>query len=344
MCVNFSINIFYIPKSFQHPHKHIRNNMIISASRKTDIPAFYAPWFFERIRQGFCYVQNPRNAKNISKISLQRDVVDGIIFWTKNPRPMLERLNEIAHYPFYFQFTLTSYGQDMEAHLPRKKELVKSFQELARATSPHHVIWRYDPLILTPRYTVAYHLQYFAVLAKELEGYSHRVVFSFVEYYTKIAKAWHTMNFQRIDMDVKHALAQGLSDIARNHGFTMQSCATHEDFTAHGITQARCIDDALLTQIAGTPLTLSKDKGQRNACGCVHSVDIGMYNSCDHGCRYCYASYSRESVQKNMQRHNPSMPLLLGSVPEGVEVKEKQHTSFALKRHGLFDGESVPKS
>ncbi len=311
--------------------------MIISVSRRTDIPAFYASWFFERLREGFCYTQNPMNARQVNQVSLRRDVVDGIVFWTKNPHPMLDGLNEIAHFPYYFQFTLTAYGQDMERHLPPKEALINTFHELAKRTSPQHVVWRYDPIILTPTYTLDFHLQNFALLAKKLEGAAHRVVISFVDYYAKIAKKWRDMKFQTIGFAEKNALAAGFTEAARSHGFIIESCAEDMDLASYNIAHSRCINDSLLTRISGVPLSLCKDTGQRTACGCVTSVDIGMYNSCAHGCHYCYASYSQESVRKNMQKHDPHYPLLLGTVPEGVLIKEKKQVAYAQKRKSLFD-------
>ncbi len=311
--------------------------MILSVSRKTDIPAFYVPWFFNRMREGFCYTQNPMNAKQISKVSLQRDVLDGMVFWTKNPRPMLKRLSEIAEIPYYFQFTLTAYGQDMEAHLPRKKELVHTFLELSRRTSSQQLVWRYDPIILNEKYTIDYHLKYFAALAKELQGSAQRVVISFVCYYDKIANAWKRLGFQSMGIEDKNIIAEGLACSAKEFGFTVESCAEDIDLQKYGIVHSRCIDDALLSEISGVTLIASKDAYQRTACGCVRSVDIGMYNSCPHGCHYCYASYSEESIRKNMQRHDPEYPLLLGKVPDSIEIKVKKQKSFVRLRKNLLD-------
>ena len=158
--------------------------MIISASRRTDIPTYYSEWFLNRIKDGFVYVRNPMNVHQISKISLSPDVVDGIVFWTKNPVPMLDKLYNLQDYAYYFQFTVNSYGKDIEANIPSKNDIiVPAFRELSRIIGAEKVIWRYDPIMLTSKYTIDYHVNYFNELAKRLSGYTHKCVISFVDFY-----------------------------------------------------------------------------------------------------------------------------------------------------------------
>ena len=156
--------------------------MIISASRRTDIPAFYSEWLLNRLKEGYALVANPRNALRFSRVSLNPQTVDCLVFWTKNPAPMLPKLDEITAmgYPFYFQFTLTPYGQDIEQNLPDKKTLLQTFQALSRLLGAKRVIWRYDPVILTAQMNIEYHLQCFETFASALEGYTHRCIFSFL--------------------------------------------------------------------------------------------------------------------------------------------------------------------
>ena len=158
--------------------------MIISASRRTDIPAYYADWFYNRIREGFVCVRNPMNFHQVSRISLSPDVVDGIVFWTKNPLPLMSRLEELREYPFYFQFTLTPYGKDVEPGVPSKNDVIlPAFQELSRRIGPERVIWRYDPILFTDRYTMDYHITFFSQLARRLESYTRKCIISFVDLY-----------------------------------------------------------------------------------------------------------------------------------------------------------------
>ena len=158
--------------------------MIISASRRTDIPAYYADWFCNRIREGYVCVRNPMNFHQVSRIDLSPDVVDGIVFWTKNPLPLMARLEELRGYTFYFQFTLTPYGKDVEPCVPSKNDVIlPAFQELSRRVGPERVIWRYDPILFTNRYTMDYHITFFSQLARRLEGYTRKCIISFVDLY-----------------------------------------------------------------------------------------------------------------------------------------------------------------
>ena len=136
--------------------------MILSVSRRTDIPNYYSEWFYNRIKEGFLYVRNPMNAHQVSEIKITPDVVDCIVFWTKNPLPMMKRLNETKDYNYYFQFTLTGYGNDVEVNLSNKKtEMIPVFQELSEKIGKQKVIWRYDPIFFSDRYTKEYHLKAF---------------------------------------------------------------------------------------------------------------------------------------------------------------------------------------
>ena len=158
--------------------------MIISASRRTDIPAYYSEWFINRVKEKYLYVRNPMNIHQIGKISLDRNVVDGIVFWTKNPIPMLPRLDQLKEYIYYFQFTLTAYGPEIESGLPSKNiKLIPAFQELSNKIGKERVIWRYDPIFLNERYTMDYHKKYFRVLASKLAGYTEKCTISFLDLY-----------------------------------------------------------------------------------------------------------------------------------------------------------------
>ncbi len=157
--------------------------MIISASRRTDIPTYYSNWFFNRIKEGYVCVRNPMNIHQVSKISLSSNVVDGFVFWTKNPIPMMNRLNDLSDYKYYFQFTVNSYGKDIEANIPNKNDvIIPAFKRLSDLIGPERVIWRYDPILLTQQYSVEYHAKYFEEIAKRLSGYTHKCVICFVDY------------------------------------------------------------------------------------------------------------------------------------------------------------------
>lgn len=169
--------------------------MILSVSRRTDIPNYYSEWFYNRIKEEFLYVRNPMNPHQISKIDLSPDVVDCIVFWTKNPEPMINRLDELAAYHYYFQFTLTGYGKEIECNVPHKRErMIPVFQELSKRIGKQKVIWRYDPIIFTKTYTPEYHLKAFEQIAMALRGYTEKCVISFVDVYAKNKKNMKSIN------------------------------------------------------------------------------------------------------------------------------------------------------
>lgn len=301
--------------------------MIISASRRTDIPTYYSDWFFNRIKEGYVLVRNPMNAHQISKISLSPEVVDGIVFWTKNPAPMMGRLDMLQDYMYYFQFTLNSYGQDVETHIPSKqKTIIPTFQKLSDLIGPDRVIWRYDPIFLNETYNVDYHINYFEKLAKLLCKYTKKCTISFIDMYRNTEKNIASLSLQKFSRDQQEFLAKNLAEIAQAYDLKIDTCAEGIDLEQYGIQHARCIDDQLFSKLLGCPLKVGKDKNQRLECGCIESLDIGAYNTCRNGCRYCYANYSEKTVCTNAGKHNPNSPLIFGEIsPDDKIVERKMH-------------------
>ncbi len=307
--------------------------MIISVSRRTDIPAFYADWFFNRLQEGFVCVRNPMNHRQVSRIVLSPDRVDGMVFWTKNPRPVLDRLSELARYPYYFQCTITPYGRDMEPFIPDKNRVViPAFQELSRRIGPKRVIWRYDPVILTGKYTISYHIRVFTQMAARLSGYTQKCIISFADDYAHIRRPMAAIGQQPITREQMLLLAEHIAGIATRHHMTVETCAEQVDLGHLGISHGHCIDRRLLENISGYPLAVGKDPYQREACGCAASVDIGAYNTCPGGCRYCYAVKSPARAEQNRLLHDPHSPLLFGKLgPEDV-VKDRQGGSDKISQ------------
>jgi len=312
--------------------------MIISASRRTDIPAFFSHWFFNRIKEGFVYVRNPMNIHQISKVSLSSDVVDGIVFWTKNPLPMLDKLDELSRYSYYFQFTLNSYQSDVEVNLPNKSDvIIPTFHSLSDLVGPERVIWRYDPIFLNDKYSVNYHIDFFEKIARRLKGYSRKCIISFIDYYRNTVNNVKPLDITHLTEQDKNLLAKNLSTLAYEYGFSMETCAEGIDLAKYGINHARCIDDRLLEEISEYSLEIEKDKSQRLECGCVSSVDVGLYNTCQNGCKYCYANYSLKTVAKNVQEHDVMSPLLSGRT-EGIDtISEKKTVSHRSYQTSFFE-------
>lgn len=311
--------------------------MILSVSRRTDIPNYYSDWFLNRMQEGFLYVRNPMNPYQISRISLSPDVVDCIVFWTKNPAPMLGRLWELKDYPYYFQFTLTGYGKDIEPYLPDKRtELIPIFQELSRQIGSERVIWRYDPILINERYTAEYHRRAFGEIAASLKGYTHRVVVSFLDFYAKTRKNMEGLHIQTPTDRELEQLAEELAQIAEKNGLFIESCAEKLDLQRVGIQHGSCIDRRLIEKITGSRLKAAKDKSQRAECGCVESVEVGTYDTCQNGCRYCYANDSEESVRGGIRHYDVHSPLLCGAVGPEDKITERKMRALLERQMSLF--------
>jgi hypothetical protein len=314
--------------------------MILSVSRRTDIPSYFSDWFLERLKEGFVYTRNPMNPKQVSELKLTPETVDCIVFWTKNPEPMLSRLSELAPYPFYFQFTLTSYGKDIEANLPHKKEvMLPVFQRLSAQIGSKRVIWRYDPILFTKRYTPEYHIKAFRQMAEALKGSTEKCVISFVDTYAKNKRKLQNLGVYDLPKEELEAFAKELCDIARENGMVMASCAEQIDLEHCGIAHNACIDKALIEEITGYRLKGAKDKNQRGECGCMESIDIGTYHTCGNGCVYCYANHSEAQVKENITRYEMHSPILCGRIGDEDKVTERKVVSLKEERIGTKERE-----
>lgn len=311
--------------------------MIISASRRTDIPAFYSDWFYNRLREGFVVTQNPFNANQLSKLRLDAAVVDAIVFWTKNATPMLKRLDELdkSGIAYYFQYTITPYGKDLELRLPDDKTgLIETFRTLSSRIGQDRVIWRYDPILFSDKYTMGFHKRAFERCASLLEGYTKRVVISYLDMDYNNTKAIKSLGIRDGSTVEKNEIAAYIGETAMRFGMEVETCAEEIDLEACGIKHGHCVDADLIEKITGRqllPKGKEKDKSQRLLCGCVASTDIGVYNTCLHGCSYCYANYSQGTIQGNCAKHDPSSPLLIGSC-------NAEELSFKKDQKSFFDG------
>ncbi len=300
--------------------------MIISASRRTDIPAFYHEWFMNRIRAGECTVGNPFNPGQVLRVSLAPEDVDVIVFWTRDPRPLLSSLGELdaRGYRYYFQFTLTGYPAALEPRLPPRDELIGAFHALADYVGPQRVIWRYDPIVRSNLTDDAFHARNFGEIAAALAGATQRVVLSLLDPYPKT-----TRRFRRLAADGVYieeinevdaalgALLRELAATSRAHGMDVRSCAELFDLTAYGILPGKCVDDDYMRQLWGIEVTHAKDRTQRPACGCVQSRDIGAYDTCPRSCVYCYATGNIARAEARHARHDSKWPSLVATEAEG---------------------------
>lgn len=299
--------------------------MILSASRRTDIPNYYSEWFLNRIKEGYLYVRNPMNHHQVSRILLTPEVVDCIVFWTKNPEPMLSRLEELSAYQYYFQFTLTGFGRDIEPNVPHKKKcVIPIFQKLSCAIGRERVIWRYDPIIFTQRYTPEYHLKAFAQIAGALKGFTSKCVVSFVDLYAKNQKNMQSLDPFFLPEQALLEFGAEIASIAGKNGMKIAACAENMDLSACGIGRNCCIDRELVEQLTGCKIHGRKDRNQRPECGCMESVEVGTYNTCQNGCLYCYANYSPKSVSGNCRLYDVNSPILCGKITENDKITDRK--------------------
>lgn len=303
--------------------------MILSVSRRTDIPDHYSDWFIARIKEGFLYVRNPMNVHQISKIDLSPDVVDCIVFWTKNPADMIEKLESLQGYMYYFQFTLTGYGKDVEPNLPDKREeLIPTFKRLSEKIGTERVIWRYDPILMSKRYTMEYHLKAFEEIADALADHTEKVVISFVDLYPKTRRNAKELDIRQLTDEEMIGSAKEMAKIASRYGLTIETCAEQIDLQEAGIQHGSCIDKKLIERLLGCKLTAKKDRGQRNACGCFESVEVGAYDTCPNGCRYCYADLNDDKVRDNVRSYDRDQPLLCSDITPDDRITERKMRSL----------------
>lgn len=299
--------------------------MIISASRRTDIPKYYSEWLVNRIKDGYVDVRNPMHKSQVSRYSLSPEIVDGIVFWTKDPAPMLKRLDAFSEYNYYFQFTLTPYEKDIESNLPDKHELINTFKELSSRIGSDRVNWRYDPILLNSKYSLDYQIHAFEKIANELSGYTKKVTISFIDEYNFGGKSvYASVQAGEIAVQQQNQIAEKISKIAHDNGMSVDTCAEKIDLQKFGIEHARCVDGRIFEKLNGCKLSrlrtryeeLAKDTAQRKECQCVDSIDIGWPNTCLHGCRYCYATSSEAELEQNIKRYNPNSSLLCGEIDQ----------------------------
>lgn len=307
--------------------------MIISASRRTDIPSFYGRWFINRLREGFFYTSNPFNSKTVLSVQVSPETVECIVFWTKDPAAFLSALDEIDKmgYMYYFQFTITPYDTDIETNIREKGKIIKTFRALSERIGKERVILRYDPILLTDRYSLEFHDRAFADISRQLAGYTQKIVISFIDRYRKNSGDMKNNKVRELTVDEMIRLSQSMAAHAKSAGLTLETCAEEIDLSRFDIGHSRCIDGRLIESITGCRLK-GRDKSDpgRAHCGCMKSIDVGKYDSCIHNCLYCYANINREKAIANFKAHDPSSPVLYGDIRQMQMKARKDAVSLRL--------------
>ncbi len=313
--------------------------MIISASRRCDIPSHFGDWFVNRLKEGYVLIQNPYNANRLSRAMLTRETVDILVFWTKNPLPFIRYLPEIEafNYPYYFEFTLTPYGKETEVNLPEKETLIDTFISLSKRLGKNRMVWRYDPIIIDETYDITYHKENFTHMANRLCGSTNRCVISFVDCYKNVASRMGKNPSYHMSLINIHAISDIFSNIAKENGFELYTCAEKYSLEKYDIKHGACIDKSLIEGILGCKISAKKDKNQRAECLCLESIDIGTYNCCANGCRYCYALQSEKSSISNIKKHNPKSPVLIGEIGPQAMVTNRDTKSIVMHQLSFFE-------
>ena len=300
--------------------------MIINTGQRTDIPAFYADWFVNRLKAGFVLVRNPYNPRSVTRYRLSPEVVDLIGFCTKNPAPMLPHVDLLRPYGQFWYVTITPYGKEIEPGVPDKREVLDRFRRLSDIVGPDRMGWRYDPVFISGEYPAERHIRAFEYMAQTLSGYTHTAVISFVDLYEKTKRNFPEV--RPVTAEQRLLLGKAFVEIAGQYGMTVRPCGEGDELARFGADCSGCMTVAMYEQALGRRLKVPKTAPARKECACYLGGDIGAYNTCGHLCRYCYANYDAATVRKNLAAHDPESPLLIGHLEPGDQVHEAKQESW----------------
>lgn len=300
--------------------------MIINTGQRTDIPAFYADWFVNRLKAGFVLVRNPYNPRSVTRYRLSPEVVDLIGFCTKNPAPMLPHMDLLRPYGQFWYVTITPYGKEIEPGVPDKREVLDSFRRLSDTVGPDRMGWRYDPVFISGEYPAERHIRAFEYMAQTLSGYTRTAVISFVDLYEKTKRNFPEV--RPVTAEQRLQLGKAFVEIAGQYGMTVRPCGEGNELARFGADCSGCMTVAMYEQALGRRLKVPKTAPARKECACYLGGDIGAYNTCGHLCRYCYANYDAATVRKNLAAHDPESPLLIGHLEPGDQVHEAKQESW----------------
>ena len=311
--------------------------MIIHTGGRTDTVQYYTEWLLNRFSEGYVLSRNPLFPNKVIRYELNPNTVDCVVFCSKNYEPILPRLHEITdRFHTYFHYTITAYGKDTEPGVPGIEESMETFIKLSKLVGKHRVAWRYDPVLLTKEYTIERHLATFAHIAERLAPYVDRCIFGFVEMHKRLKDNLPELiplSGQDIEM-----LAQGLGAIAKKNDIFIQTCSMNGDFSRYHIHTSGCVTLDILGKANAIKFKDLKHKGARQGCQNIESRDIGAYNTCPNGCKYCYANKNPQKAFENYKRHDKASPLLLGGIKPDDHFIQGIQKSFQESR-----GLSCPK-
>lgn len=292
--------------------------MILNVSGRCDIPAFYSDWFINRYKEGFVDVRNPFNSSLVSRIYFED--VDAILFCTKNPIPIIDKLS-VINKPILFHVTLTPYKKDIEPNVPPKGKIIESVKKLSSIVGIDNLYIRYDPVFLNDTYDINYHIKQFDTLCKLLDGYVKNIIISFIDDYKNVRNNMKYLKITPFTEEDYKKIGINFSKSAKKHNMTVQTCFEDRDLVEYGFIKRDCLNIELAYKLTGKTNFKKWKARKEGKCNCVEMVDIGVYNSCKHFCKYCYANFNENKVEENFKKHNPNSSLLIGELKDTDIIK-----------------------
>ncbi len=307
--------------------------MIINTGSRTDIPAFFSEWFLNRVEEGFVCTRNPYN-DDIYRYPLDSKIIDCLCFCTKNPKPLLKDLDKLNEFNQFWFVTITPYGGDIERNVPSFKNVMKSFKELSETLGVNKVSWRYDPIFITEKYSLDFHIDKFEEMASKFHTYTDDCTISFIDLYQKVLRNFPEA--REVTRQEQLIIGENFAGIADDYDIQMKTCVEGTLLDRFGFDSSGCMTQNVIEKAIGNNLKIPKGKYRIRECDCIFGRDIGAYNTCLHGCKYCYANSNINLVKRNQKLHNPDSPLLIGDVKDSDAVKEVSEPSFIDRQTRLI--------
>ena len=299
--------------------------MILNTGLRTDIPGFFSEWFYNRIDEGFVYVRNPYAKNHIYSYKLDPELIDCIIFTTKNPRPMFRNLEKIDKFNQYWHVTITPYGKEIEPNVPPVDEVIDSFKFLSERLGKEKVTLRYDPIFISEKYSLEKHIDSFDYILDSLSDYTTEAIISFIDLYEKTKRNFP--NAKEVTQDERLRIGEEFAKIGEKYNIKVKTCVEGTELERFGIDSSGCMTKEVIEKAINKNLNIPKQKARNGECYCLLNNDIGEYNTCDHGCLYCYANSNKRLVKRNLKLHDPKSPLLIGQIKEDDIIIERKQKS-----------------
>ena len=302
--------------------------MILNTGLRTDIPGFFSEWFYNRIDDGFVYVRNPYAKNQIYSYRLDPELIDCIIFCTKNPKPMFENLEKIDKFNQYWHITITPYEKEIEPNIPPMNDVLESFKYLSKKLGKENVTLRYDPIFINEKYTLEKHIESFEYIINSLSDYTTEAIISFIDLYEKTKR-----NFPKakeVTKDERLKIGKEFARIGNENNIRIKTCVEGTELDKFGIDSSGCMTKEVIERAINKNLNIPKQKARNGECYCLLNNDIGEYNTCAHGCLYCYANSNKKLVKRNLKLHDPKSPILIGEIKEDDIIKEMKQKSLII--------------